>query len=70
MPAGTPPAIVAKVNAAVVEVFRMPEISSRFEGMGLYPVGSTPEVLAKFLEAESARWAKVIKEAGIKDDGT
>jgi tripartite-type tricarboxylate transporter receptor subunit TctC len=70
MPASTPPAIVRKVNAAVVEVLRMPDVSSRFEGMGLYPVGSTPGVLATFLETESARWAKVIKEAGIKDDGT
>ena len=70
MPAGTPPAIVQKVNAAVVEVFGMPDVSSRFGGMGLYPVASTPEVLARFLETESARWAKVIKDAGIKDDGT
>jgi tripartite-type tricarboxylate transporter receptor subunit TctC len=70
VPAGTPPAIVQKINAAVVEVFRMPDVSARFEGLGLYPVGSKPEVLAQLLKTESARWAQVIKDANIKDDGS
>ena len=55
VPAGTPPAIVQKINAAVVEVFGMPDVASCFEGMGLYPVASTPDVLARFLETESRR---------------
>ena len=68
MPAATPKDIVAKVNAAVLEAMKDPDVVKRFETIGAEPVGSTPEEMAQHLARESERWTKLIQERGIKLD--
>lgn len=68
MPAATPKDIVAKVNSALLEVMKDPDVVKRFETIGAEPVGSTPEEMAQHLARESERWTKLIQERGIKLD--
>lgn len=65
-PAGTPKAIVMKINQAVVSSLQTPDAKRVLEGQGAEAVPSTPEEFAAFLKSEIAKWGKVIKEAGIK----
>ncbi len=64
--AGTPREIIHRVNADVVKVLQMPDVRERFLGMALDPVGDTPEQFGAYIKSETAKWAKVIKSAGIK----
>ena len=68
MPAATPKDIVAKVNSALLEAMKDPDVVKRFETIGAEPVGSTPEEMAQHLARESERWTKLIQERGIKLD--
>ncbi len=68
MPASTPKAIVGKLNKALLDAMKDPEVVKRFESIGAEPVGSTPDELAKHLARESDRWTKLITERGIKLD--
>ena len=68
MPAATPKPIVAKLNAALLDAMKQPDVRARFETIGAEPVGSTPDELAAHLARESARWSKLIAERGIKPD--
>ena len=65
-PSGTPSAIIRKLNEAFVRVAKIPEISQRFASEGSISVGSTPEQFKKFIEAETARWGKIVRDANIK----
>jgi tripartite-type tricarboxylate transporter receptor subunit TctC len=67
-PAGTPPAIVSRLNADITAVLRLPEIRERFSAAGLEPLTSTPEQLAQLMKTEALKWAKVIKDSGAKVD--
>ncbi|HEY4372754.1 MAG TPA: tripartite tricarboxylate transporter substrate binding protein [Burkholderiales bacterium] len=67
-PAGTPPEIVAKLNAETAKIVRMPDIKERFANLGIEPVGGTPEALAATMKTEIARWTAVAKAAGVKAD--
>ena len=66
VPAGTPLSIVNQLNAEINRMVRQPEVRERFLSLGLVPIGGTPAALGDYLKVEIARWAKVIKEAGIK----
>ena len=67
VPAGTPKPIVAKLSAEIVRILRMPDVSERIaQTQFAEPVGSTPEGFARFIETESSRLAKVIREANIR----
>lgn len=68
MPAGTPAPIVNKLNAALRDAMKQPDVVARFETIGAEPVGSTPAELARHLTRESERWAKLITERNIKLD--
>ena len=68
MPAGTPAAIVAKASADTARVLKMPDIVSRFEGLGLPPVGSTPEEFARTLKRDAQLFEKIIRDAKITMD--
>ncbi|HTD91558.1 MAG TPA: tripartite tricarboxylate transporter substrate binding protein [Burkholderiales bacterium] len=65
-PARTPRTIIDKLNAEIVRAVRAPELSNRLQSEGALPVGNSPEQFAAFIQRELDRWAKVIKEAGIK----
>ena len=67
-PAGTPREIVNRLSQETDKVLASPEIRSRFDTLGIFPGGGTPEQAAKFLSDEIARWAQVIKTAGVKAD--
>jgi tripartite-type tricarboxylate transporter receptor subunit TctC len=64
-PAKTPTAIIARLNAAVVKGLKDPTLRKRLLATGLDPQPSTPEEFAKLIRSETARWRKVIEEAGI-----
>ena len=65
-PAGTPREIVARLSAEVAKAVNSPDITGKFEAIGIVPVGSTPDAAARFLEDEIGKWAKVISTAGVK----
>ena len=67
-PAGTPAAVVTRLNAELVKIVRAPDTKAKFLELGADPVGSTPEALAAAVKADTAKWAKVIKDAGIKPE--
>jgi tripartite-type tricarboxylate transporter receptor subunit TctC len=64
-PTGTPEPVVDKVHDDLVTVLRMPEIQQRFQDIVVVPAPTSREEFARFIRAETARWAKVIKAAGI-----
>jgi tripartite-type tricarboxylate transporter receptor subunit TctC len=67
-PAGTPAAVVSWLNTEVNAVLKEPGVIARLDAIGAMPVGGPPAQLADFMKAQSARWTKVIKDAGIKLD--
>ena len=67
-PAGTPAAVVQKLNAEVVRHLKDPEIAAMADKLGVTLVGSTPQQLADTQKADLAKWAKVIKHAGIRPE--
>lgn len=67
-PAGTPREIVAKVNADVVAIVRRPDFQERLAKDAIVPVANTPEQFAAQIQTDLARWAKIVKAAGAKQD--
>ena len=66
VPARTPPAIIEKLHADTVTALADPTTKARLEQLGVGVIGSSPEELRAHLAAEMAKWAVIIKEAGIK----
>jgi tripartite-type tricarboxylate transporter receptor subunit TctC len=66
VPAGTPKAIVEKLHKEITAIQDMPEVQKQFENRGAYVDKMTSAEFAAFIEAEMAKWGKVVKEAGIK----
>ena len=66
VPAGTPQAIVNRLYAAVASALALPDVKERLSILGADGVGDTPQHFAAFIKADIAKWAKVIKDAGIK----
>lgn len=67
-PAGTSREIVAKLHGAVVRAVQNADVKARFLADGADPVGSSPEEFAAYIRAETAKWAKVVKDAGIRQE--
>jgi tripartite-type tricarboxylate transporter receptor subunit TctC len=65
-PAGTPPAIVGEFNAALQAALKSPAVIEKFRTDGSTPVASTPEAFGRFLRAETTRWGKVVRDAGVE----
>jgi tripartite-type tricarboxylate transporter receptor subunit TctC len=65
-PAATPAAIVAKLNADIVRIIKLPEVRDRLASEGADVVGDSPEALTAFVKAEIAKWSKVVKQSGVK----
>jgi len=66
--AGTPHEIVARLQAEVAKVLRLPEVRERLAGLGADGVGSSPEEFGAFVRAEYAPWGSVIREKGIRSE--
>jgi len=67
-PAGTPPEIVAKLNAEVVRLLHTAEMRERLALLGAEPIGNKPEELSAFIKTEIPKYAKVVKASGAKVD--
>jgi tripartite-type tricarboxylate transporter receptor subunit TctC len=67
-PAKTPRAIIDRLHGDTVRALNTPEVRERLQGLGADPVGNTPEQYTAFMQIEIAKWAKVIKAAGIKGE--
>ena len=68
MPAGTPNDIVARLNAELLKVLRMPEVRERFQAMGIEIAGNSPAEFAGFMRAETVKWGKIVRDSGAKVD--
>jgi tripartite-type tricarboxylate transporter receptor subunit TctC len=66
VPSGTPPPIVAKLNAEIVRILKLQEVGERLASEGAEISGNTPEEFAAYIKAEQAKWAKVVKISGAK----
>ena len=66
--AGAPREIVSRLNSEMVRILTSAEVKERFGKMGVEVVAGTPEHFAGFLKGEVERWAKVVRDAGIKAD--
>ena len=67
-PAGTPRPIVMRLHDEIVKILMVPEVKERFAREGAETVGNTPEQFSAFIKSETAKYAKLIKAAGIRAD--
>jgi tripartite-type tricarboxylate transporter receptor subunit TctC len=67
-PAGTPPAVVAKLNGALRKVIDSPDVQAKFKNIGFEGFSSTPEELGDYIKAQLVAWKKMIEDAGINGD--
>jgi tripartite-type tricarboxylate transporter receptor subunit TctC len=66
VPARTPKDIVMRLYKEAVQALQAADVSEKLSGLGADPVGSTPEQFAAFIQAETKKWARVIREANVK----
>lgn len=66
MPAGTPAPVVSKLAAEAARILRQPQAHARVEGLGLMPVGNTPQEFARTVRSDSALYGRIIKAANIR----
>ena len=67
-PAGTPRAVIDKLNGEMVRILRTPEVVERLSPMGVEILATSTDEFARVIRADVAKWAKVVKDAGIKPD--
>ena len=67
-PPGTPAAIAGKLNAAIADVMKLPEVREKFAAQGAEVVGGTPAEMTAFMNAERGRWKKVIDTVRVTLD--
>jgi len=65
-PAGTPDAVVAKLNQAYNDMLKDPQMQEKLKAMGFIPGGGTPQELSALMASETVKWRQVIKDANIK----
>ncbi len=66
--AGTPRPTIDRLSAAIASAIKAPEVSERLRAIGLEPVGSTPEELARRVAEDTAKWAPIVKASGFRAD--
>src|SRR5690606_14850506 len=67
-PAGTPPEVIAKLNAAIVKAQDNPDVQKAFAGLGAVGEKTTPEEFGAFIKSEIESWAPVVKASGAQVD--
>ena len=65
-PAGTPAAIVKRLNAEIEKIIAEPEMKARMDGLGLDHSPNTPEQFTAFGQSELVKWAKIVKDGNVK----
>jgi tripartite-type tricarboxylate transporter receptor subunit TctC len=68
VPAKTSKAIVTRLNGELVKIVHLPDVKEKLEPQGLEPVGSTPEQLSAYIKEETVKYAKLIKQIGLKPE--
>jgi|LNFM01.1.fsa_nt_gb tripartite-type tricarboxylate transporter receptor subunit TctC len=68
VPARTPKEIIATLNTELLRVLALPDVRERLASNGMIPFPSTPEQFAAYIKAETAKWAKVVKDSGARVD--
>ncbi|MBL8384225.1 MAG: tripartite tricarboxylate transporter substrate binding protein [Burkholderiales bacterium] len=68
VPAGTPPAIVQRLNEAINQMLQQPDLRERLAGMAFEPVGGPQRAFADYVKAEIVKWGRVVREGNIKPD--
>ena len=68
VPTGTPADMIARLNAEAAKAMTFPDVKSRLDATGMVPGTSTPEELGKHIQAEVAKWAKVVKALNLRVD--
>jgi tripartite-type tricarboxylate transporter receptor subunit TctC len=66
VPAGTPKEVVVRLNAELVKILQMPDVKQRLLDSGIEAISNTPEQFAAYIQAETKKWAKVVKDANVK----
>ncbi len=66
VPAATPRDVVTRLHGELIKVLRLPDVREKLNALGMDPVGSSAEAFGAFMQAETAKWARVIKEANIR----
>ena len=64
-PAGTPPEIVARLNAEIVAIINTAEVRDQLTALGMILVADSPEHCASFVKSETAKWKVLVKELGV-----
>jgi tripartite-type tricarboxylate transporter receptor subunit TctC len=67
-PAGTPAPVIRKLNTEVTKALESADVRERLQAQGAEPMPGTPEAFASFMREEMAKWAPVVKQAGVKLD--
>lgn len=65
-PAGTPPAVVSKINAQVDAILQRPDVREQFAKLGISPAPMKPEEFGRFVRKEIANYQKIVKDANIQ----
>ncbi|MFS8974056.1 tripartite tricarboxylate transporter substrate binding protein [Cupriavidus necator] len=68
LPGGAPREVTAKLAAETARIVRLPEVTQKLAGMGLQPVGSTPQELATVVSGDTPKWARIVRDANIQLD--
>lgn len=66
-PAKTPKAVITRLNREILRALQTQEVKDRFREAAIEPVGSTPEEFGAIVKAETEKWGKVIKTAGVRE---
>jgi tripartite-type tricarboxylate transporter receptor subunit TctC len=66
--AGTPPAVINKLNAEINKVLKLPDVNATLTRQGAEVLGGTPQEFAAYIKAEIPKWAKVVKDSGARAD--
>jgi tripartite-type tricarboxylate transporter receptor subunit TctC len=69
-PAATPRSLVFKISADANRVLADPDIRTRMQALGADPAGNTPDEFARFIRSDQAKWANLMRAAGIKPEGS
>jgi tripartite-type tricarboxylate transporter receptor subunit TctC len=67
-PAGTPPAVIERLNVEALRAFGVAEVKAQLAAQGIFPVPGTADAFAAFIRQEMDRWARVVRESGTKAD--
>jgi tripartite-type tricarboxylate transporter receptor subunit TctC len=67
-PAGTPAAIVQRINQELVKILQLPDVRTRYAGLGVDPVIQSPEQFGQYINSEQSKWADVIRRSGARVD--